>query len=149
MGLFQTYYQEVLLSNYTASAISWIFTTQLFLMYVLSSSFLVTHFLIVVVYCRWAGGALFGRIIDTYGVKHIAIACTIACTFFVTMLSFSSEFYQIFLTQGVGFGLSASGLFSCGIVSVGQYFHKMKALALGIVLAGSSTGIFAFNFVDH
>jgi hypothetical protein len=32
MGLFQTYYQQNLLSTYSASAISWIFTTQLFLM---------------------------------------------------------------------------------------------------------------------
>jgi MFS family permease len=103
----------------------------------------------VVLYCRWAGGAIFGRIIDTYGVKHIAIVCTIACTFFVAMLSLSTEFYQIFLTQGVGFGLSASGLFSCGIVSVGQFFYKRKALALGIVLAGSSTGILPFKFVNH
>ncbi|KAH8794348.1 MFS transporter [Hyaloscypha sp. PMI_1271] len=120
MGLFQTYYEAVLLSSYSASSISWIFTTQLFLM--------------------WAGGALFGRIIDTYGTKYIAIACTIACTFFVAMLSLSTEYYQIFLTQGVGFGFAASGLFSCGIVSTGQFFHKRKALALGIVLAGSSTG---------
>lgn len=32
MGLFQTYYEEALLSAYSASAISWIFTTQLFVM---------------------------------------------------------------------------------------------------------------------
>jgi hypothetical protein len=32
MGLFQTYYEAVLLSSYSASSISWIFTTQLFLM---------------------------------------------------------------------------------------------------------------------
>jgi hypothetical protein len=57
---------------------------------------------------------------------------------------------QIFLAQGVGFGLAASGLFSCGIVSVGQWFHKRKALALGLVLMGSSTGIsyHSSNFVD-
>jgi hypothetical protein len=57
------------------------------------------------------------------------------------MLSLSTKYYQIFLTQGVGFGFAASGLFSCGIVSVGQHFHRRKALALGIVLAGSSTGM--------
>jgi MFS family permease len=57
---------------------------------------------------------------------------------------------QIFLAQGVGFGLAASGLFSCGIVSVGQWFHKRKALALGLVLMGSSTGIsyHSSSFVD-
>jgi hypothetical protein len=34
MGLFQTFYEEELLASYSASSISWIFTTQLFLMYV-------------------------------------------------------------------------------------------------------------------
>jgi hypothetical protein len=63
------------------------------------------------------------------------------------MLSISTAYYQIFLTQGVGFGIAASGLFSCGIVSTGQFFHKRKALALGIVLAGSSTGISPFESV--
>ncbi|KAN0090124.1 MFS general substrate transporter [Hyaloscypha variabilis] len=120
MGLFQTYYERELLSKFSPSDISWIFTTQLFLM--------------------WSGGAVFGRVIDTYGTKWIAIICTIACTIFVCMLSLSTKYYQIFLTQGVGFGFAASGLFSCGIVSVGQHFHRRKALALGIVLAGSSTG---------
>jgi MFS family permease len=90
---------------------------------------------------RWAGGSIFGRLIDTCGTFHIAIFSTLGCTFCVAMLSFSTAYYQIFLTQGVGFGITASGLFSCGMVSVGQWFHKRKALALGIVLAGSSTGI--------
>jgi hypothetical protein len=35
LGLFQTYYQETLLSSYSASSISWIFTIQLCVMYVL------------------------------------------------------------------------------------------------------------------
>jgi hypothetical protein len=64
------------------------------------------------------------------------------------MLSLSTAYYQIFLSQGVGFGIAASGLFSCGIVSVGQWFHKRKALALGIVLGGSSTGITPFALVE-
>jgi MFS family permease len=58
------------------------------------------------------------------------------------MLSLCTEYYQIFFAQGVGFGIAASGLFSCATTSTGQWFHKRKALALGVVLAGSSTGIF-------
>lgn len=120
LGLFQTYYEQTLLSSYSASAISWIFTVQLFLM--------------------WAGAAIFGRIIDTYGTHPVAIPCAIVCTFSTTTLSFSTQYYQIFLSQGVGFGIAASGLFCCATTSTGQWFHKRKALALGIVLAGSSTG---------
>jgi len=65
------------------------------------------------------------------------------------MLSLSTEYYQVFLTQGVGFGFAASGLFSCGIVSTGQFSHKRKALALGIVLAGSSTGMTFLDVVKY
>jgi hypothetical protein len=61
------------------------------------------------------------------------------------MLSLSTQYYQIFLTQGVGFGIAASGLFCCATTSTGQWFHKRKALALGIVLAGSSTGDIQFT----
>lgn len=59
------------------------------------------------------------------------------------MLSLSTQYYQIFLSQGIGFGLAAGGLFSCATTSTGQWFHERKALALGIVLSGSSTGTLA------
>ncbi|KAE8441311.1 hypothetical protein EG329_005506 [Mollisiaceae sp. DMI_Dod_QoI] len=117
-----TYYEENLLASHSASAISWIFTLQLFFM--------------------WAGGAVFGRVIDTYGTHHVAIPCGIGCTFFIFMVSLCTEYYQILLAQGVGFGISAAGLFSCATTSVGQSFEKRKALALGIALSGSSTGGF-------
>ncbi|KAF8859164.1 MFS general substrate transporter [Acephala macrosclerotiorum] len=120
LGLFQTYYEENLLSMHSASTISWIFTIQLFLV--------------------WAGGAVFGRVIDTYGTHHVALPCAIGCTLSVFMVSFCTEYYQILLAQGVGFGLSAAGLFSCATASVGQFFEKRKALALGIALSGGSTG---------
>ncbi|KAH9206651.1 major facilitator superfamily domain-containing protein [Leptodontidium sp. 2 PMI_412] len=129
LGLFQTYYEETLLNEYSASTISWIFTTQLFLM--------------------WTGGVFFGRIVDTYGTRCITIPCTIGCTVSIVTLSFCSAYYQIFLVQGVGFGISAAGLFSCATTSVGQWFNKRKALALGIVLAGSSLGGVVHSFYLH
>jgi MFS family permease len=142
MGLFQTYYQETLLLNYSASAISWIFTIQLFLMFVSQPQPPQLRHLLTGATCsRWTGGAFFGRVIDTYGTHHVAIPCSIACVIFIILLSLCTTYSQIFLAQGVGFGLAASGLFSCGIVSVGQWFHKRKAFALGLVLMGSSTGI--------
>ncbi|KAL2068625.1 hypothetical protein VTL71DRAFT_14962 [Oculimacula yallundae] len=129
LGLFQTYYQDNLLKKYSASAISWIFATQLFLM--------------------WTGGAFFGRIVDTYGTRCVTIPCTVGCTVSILLLSFCSAYYQIFLVQGVGFGISAAGLFSCATTSVGQWFNKRKALALGIVLAGSSLGGLVHSFYLH
>ncbi len=89
---------------------------------------------------RWAGGGIFGTIIDTYGTHYVAIPCAFILTFSVTMLSLCTQYYQIFFAQGVGFGIAASGLFCCATTSTGQWFHKRKGLALGVVLAGSSTG---------
>ncbi|KAG0650090.1 MFS transporter [Hyphodiscus hymeniophilus] len=122
LGLFQTYYEEKLLSTYSASSISWIFTVQLSLMF--------------------SGGVLYGRIIDTYGTNYVAIPCTICCTLCIALLSLCTEYYQVFLAQGLGFGIGAAGLWSCSLVSVSQWFDKRRALALGIVAAGSSTGNF-------
>lgn len=90
---------------------------------------------------RWTGGVFFGRVVDTYGTRCITIPCSLGCTLSILSLSFCSEYYQIFLVQGVGFGISAAGLFSCATTSVGQWFNKRKALPLGIMLAGSSLGM--------
>jgi MFS family permease len=139
LGLFQTYYEQTLLSHNSASAISWIFTIQLFLMSVFPLCPLTYGHTDAQIF-RWAGGAIFGRVIDTYGTHHVAIPCAIGCTLFVFLISICTRYYSILLVQGVGFGICAAGLFSCATTSVGQYFDKRKALALGIALSGSSTG---------
>lgn len=89
---------------------------------------------------RFSGGAFFGQVLETYGILYVAIPCTILVTLCVALLSLCTEYYQIFLTQGVGFGIGAAGLFTCAVISTGQWFQKRRALALGIVAAGSSTG---------
>jgi MFS family permease len=96
--------------------------------------------LLPTLFFRFAGGALFGRIIDTYGTHQTAIPCAVIITLSVALLSLCTEYYQIFLAQSVGFGIGAAGLYSCATISVGQWFHQRKALAMGIAAAGSSTG---------
>lgn len=53
-------------------------------------------------------------------------------------LSISNEIWQIFIIQGLMFGLGSGLMYihSTGITM--QYFHKKKALAVGIITAGSS-----------
>lgn len=119
-GVFQTVYEETTLKSYTPSTISWIFTIQLSLMWLLSP--------------------LFGRVLDTYGPKPILIPCSILCVFSLCMLSLSSEYYQIFLSQGLGFSIGAGGIFTTSYVITGQWFVKQRGLAMGIVTCGSSLG---------
>ncbi|KAH2701057.1 hypothetical protein KXW03_004883 [Aspergillus fumigatus] len=126
IGIFQTTYQETLLKDYSSSDISWIFTIQLALI--------------------WAPGSLFGRIVDTYGPRPVMLPCIFLCLFSLCMTSLATEYYQIILAQGIGYGLGAGGIFTTCLVCVSQWFVKQRGLALGITVAGSSIGGVIFPF---
>lgn len=56
------------------------------------------------------------------------------------MISLCNEFYQFLLAQGVLLGISMSLVTWPMLALVGQYIKRRRALAMGIVLAGSSLG---------
>lgn len=88
----------------------------------------------------WILGPVFGRVTDAYGPTPIMIPCSLLCVFSLCMLSLSTEYYQMFLSQGLGFGLGAGGIFTTCFVVSGQWFVKKRGLAMGIVTCGSSLG---------
>lgn len=126
IGVFQTYYEQHSLSSYSSSDISWIFAVQLCLM--------------------WAIGPLYGRLLDTFGPGPVLYPCSILCVFGLCMTSLANEYYQIFLSQGIAFGLGAGGVFTSAMVCVGQWFIQRRGLALGITACGSSFGGVIFPF---
>jgi MFS family permease len=56
------------------------------------------------------------------------------------MTSLSTQYYQFMLAQGILSSLGSSGVFNGAMSSVITWFFRRRALALGIMVSGSSMG---------
>lgn len=94
IGVFQAQYESDQLKEYTSSAIAWIpsFETWVF----------------------FANGAVVGKLYDNLGPFRVMLFGTFLHIFGVMMISLSTEYYQLILTQGLCSPLGASCLFYAG-----------------------------------
>ncbi|RPA81746.1 MFS transporter [Ascobolus immersus RN42] len=129
MGIFHHVYQEDLLKENSASQISWILTFQFFLMFFL--------------------GQTMGVAVDMWGPKMVLIPSSIVAVTGLILLSFAKTYWQVFLAQGVVFGIGVAGIFMPGLVVTGQFFARRRGMAMGIVAAGSSVGGVVFPIFLH
>ncbi|KAI1768380.1 MFS general substrate transporter [Hypoxylon sp. FL1150] len=120
VGVFVTYYLEGPLSNYSSSTVTWITSIQVFMMTGLN--------------------AVMGRLFDSYGPRWLLIVGTLVYIFGLMMLSLSTEYYQIILSQGIVSAVGMSAVFNSAMNSVIGWFLKKRAAALGIMVSGSSLG---------
>lgn len=120
IGVLQTYYEEEALTNYSSSTISWIASTLTFFFFL--------------------GGAVSGKLFDSYGPRPLLLVGGFLHVFGIMMLSLSSEYYQFFLAQSVCSACGASAVAFASLNAVSTWFIKRRALALGIIVSGSSLG---------
>ncbi len=81
-----------------------------------------------------------GRLFDSYGPRYLLIIRTLVYVFGLMMLSLSTEYYQILLSQGIVSSIGMSAVFNSAMNSVMGWFFKRRAAALGITVSGSSVG---------
>ncbi|KAK9235228.1 major facilitator superfamily domain-containing protein [Lipomyces kononenkoae] len=120
IGVFQNYYQTNQLKFYSTSTVSWITSTESFMMFF------------------W--GPVAGKLVDNYGPRWPILAGTFLHVFGLMMTSISTEYYQIFLAQAVCSAIGCSFLFYPTLAAIGTWFRARRAFAFGIITAGSSLG---------
>jgi hypothetical protein len=124
-GLFQSYYTSTF--SETPSAISWIGSIQIFLVYLI--------------------GTFSGRALDA-GKYHftVRLGCFLQ-VLGIFMSSISTQYWQLFLAQGVCKGIG-DGLVFCPTVSlVATYFSKKRSLAMACTASGGATGGIIFPLI--
>lgn len=130
-GVYQTYYASHQLSNNTPSDIAWIGSFQLF--------------------CMFVGGTVSGRIFDTYGPKWLLRVGSVMYFLAFILLPECKAYWQYFLCQGVLFGIGIATVYAFfsefvdnsffpSLGCLNHYFLKRRAMAIGIMVGGSSAG---------
>lgn len=120
IGVFQSYYQQQPLSNYTPSTVAWIPSTELSLMLF--------------------GGIVFGHFFDTFGPRYVLLAGSLMHVFGLMMTSLGTQYYQFFLAQSVCSAIGVSAIFNSCASSVSTWFAKRRSTAFGIISSGASVG---------
>ncbi|KAJ6473642.1 MFS general substrate transporter [Mycena vitilis] len=125
-GVYQDFYTLEYLSNHTPSGIAWIGSFQLMMPFAL--------------------GIVSGKLFDNGHFHEVEIAGGIIFIFSVFMLSLAKplQYYQIFLSQGVGMGLGLGLTFVPTVSITVHHFAKRRGLASGVALSGSSIGATIF-----
>lgn len=119
-GVFQTYYSHELAGTSSASAISWIGSTQGFLLCFV--------------------GVIIGPLYDLGHSRSLLVVGTCLTLLGIFTTSVCKHYWQLFLAQGLTMGLGMGCLFLPGVTVVSQYFSTKKAFATGIASLGTGIG---------
>lgn len=118
--VFQTYYENNPYWQESPSNISWIGSTQAFLLLFV--------------------GVFTGPIYDRGYFRHLVIAGAILIPLGFMMTSLTKQFWQVMLAQAFLIGIGNGCIFVPSVAILPQYFSTKKALANGVAASGSSVG---------
>ncbi|KAI9827424.1 MAG: hypothetical protein M1819_006965 [Sarea resinae] len=119
-GVYQAYYAQTFLRDKTASDIAWIGSIQFFF--------------------QFSAGSLSGPVTDRYGPRVTICSSSALYVASLMLTSLCKEYYQYLLCQGILAGITNGLVYTPAVSIIGQYFHRRRALAMGIASTGSSLG---------
>lgn len=124
-GAFQAYYNEAMPES--PSAISWIGSVQAWLTFVV--------------------GSFSGKLLDAgYFRSAVWVGCTLQLLG-IFLMSTSTKYWALLLTQGILTGIGGGLLFTPTVALVSTYFSRRRAVAIGIMTTGNSTGGIVYPIV--
>ncbi|KAI0380341.1 MFS general substrate transporter [Hypomontagnella monticulosa] len=126
-GVYQTYYETVLLTSNSSSQISWIGSLQGALLML--------------------GGLVSGPLFDAGHFHALTITGLFLVLLGLFMTSLCSTYWQVLLAQGITVGIGCGLLFLPSAAILSQYFARRRALALGIQSVGSPLGGIVFPII--
>ena len=119
-GVFQNYLKNNQLASSSVSAISWLGSIQVFLSYAL--------------------GIIAGRVVDSHGPRYLILTASIATILSSFLTAICKTYVQFFFAQSMLVGIANGLTIVTGISCLGHWWHRHRAVALGVLAAGSSMG---------
>lgn len=116
-GVFQTYYERVLLPGVSASDISWIGSMQAALLMIV--------------------GPISGSLYDAGYFRPLLLVGIVLIVLGQAMTSLATEYYHLVLAQGLCIGLGCGLTFLPSTAILSQYFRRRRALVIGLASTGS------------
>ncbi|KAJ2997793.1 hypothetical protein HDV02_005162 [Globomyces sp. JEL0801] len=81
-----------------------------------------------------------GRMVDLFGHRLMGVIGGVIITVSLLLASFSNQYWQIILTQGVLFGMGCAIAYFPALTIIAHYFSARKGMATGFAVAGSGVG---------
>lgn len=94
------------------------------------------------------GSSLSGKLMDIIGIKKVILLGAVFVFFSHLLASFSTQVWQLILTQGLLLGIGCSILYIPSNAIIAQWFEKKTGLAYGICSSGSGLGSVFYSMLN-
>ncbi|KAI8340150.1 major facilitator superfamily domain-containing protein [Chlamydoabsidia padenii] len=128
-GIMQNYYEQHVFNNAPSAVVSLAFVGTLGMCFMR------------------AGGPLAQLLEPHLGHRGVLFLGCICKALGMIMAGFANQIYQLYICQGLLFGLGSSFMYYTSLFITPQWFTKRKGLALGILASGTGIGGLIFPFV--